>query len=109
MLHRQRLGRLAGRLSESLIPDAILHLMGMPPVGTGHCQRLGKYLTLTFGVGAYHLAGLQDISVVNLWKTEKNSSKYLVYMAKSCKFALKKVAKSCKTVSKNIAKSCNYA
>ena len=48
-------------------------------------------------------------SVVNLWKTEKNSSKYLDYMAKSCKFALKKVAKSCKTVSKNIAKSCNYA
>ena len=48
-------------------------------------------------------------SVVNLWKTEKNSSKYLAYMAKSCKFALKKVTKSCKTVSKNIAKSCNYA
>jgi len=60
MLHRQCLGRLAGRLSESLIPDALLHLMGMPPVGTGHCQRLGKYLPLTFGVGAYHVTGLQD-------------------------------------------------
>ena len=48
-------------------------------------------------------------SVVNLWKTEKNSSKYLDYMAKSCKFALKKVAKSCKTVSKNIAKNCNVS
>ena len=37
-------------------------------------------------------------SVVNLWKTEKNSSKYLDYMAKSCK-----------TASKNIAKSCNVS
>ena len=40
--------------------DALLHLIGMAPVGAGHCQRLGKYLTLTPGVGTYHVAGLQD-------------------------------------------------
>ena len=45
----------------------------------------------------------------NLWKIDKNSSKHLDYMAKSCIFAPKKVAKSCKIASENIAKSCNYA
>ena len=60
MLHRQRLGCLPGRLAESLMTDTLLHFMSMTSVGAGHHQRLSKYLPLTPGVCAYHVAGLQD-------------------------------------------------
>jgi hypothetical protein len=78
-------------------------------VAKWHCGKVADLKADLKGREIRNLLSPYIHSVVDLWKTEKNSSKYLDYMAKSCKFALKKVAKSCKTVSKNIAKSCNYA
>ena len=39
--------------------DALLHLMGLASIGVGHCQGLGKYLLVAFGIGAYHVTRLK--------------------------------------------------
>ena len=39
--------------------DALLDLMGLASIGTGHRQGLGKYLPVAFGIGAYHVSRLK--------------------------------------------------
>ena len=39
--------------------DALLYLMGLASIGTGHRQGLGKYLLVAFGIGAYHVTRLK--------------------------------------------------
>ena len=59
MLHGQRLGSLAGCLSQRLMTDALLHLIAMTAVWMRHRQRLGENLLLTSLVAAQHVADLQ--------------------------------------------------
>ncbi len=39
--------------------DALLYLMGLASIGTGHRKGLGKYLLVAFGIGAYHVTRLK--------------------------------------------------